>query len=146
MTSADAIYETSPAPVSDDGFVLADLAQLVAGSRGRMLDPRRTPVEVTEVKPRSGSFVVRVCAFEDAGAEWELPLYAISSFQFPVGALRCQRARPGLPPPSLGVGAMWRQAPPLERLFMSFLETRAMNGKFHEAEVVLIGEPANAVF
>jgi len=45
-----------------------------------------------------------------------------------------------------GFGAMWRQALPLQRLFMSFLETRSMNAKFHEAEVVLIGDPANLVF
>ncbi|HTV11367.1 MAG TPA: hypothetical protein VME20_05830 [Acidimicrobiales bacterium] len=88
MTSTDAVYEWSPGPVSDDGFVDANLAHLVAGNRGRMRDPRRTPVEVTEVKPKTGSFVVRVCAFEDAGAEWELPLYGISAFQFPVGAPR----------------------------------------------------------
>jgi len=39
-----------------------------------MLDPRRTPVEVSEVNPARGSFVVRVCAFEDEAAQGELPL------------------------------------------------------------------------
>jgi hypothetical protein len=334
MTSADGVYEWNLDRLSDDGFVEADLAHLVVGNRGRMRDPRRTPVEVTEVKAKTGSFVVRVCAFEDTGAEWELPLHAISAFQFSVGALPAserdlaslQRARErfdrdltigaepatrqstlasvarrrkdvaswlaarraqvdiaahiesregdpgiyelveeffaerglgelescfsatfvsnpasgelvkghaivaaelGLCPfrgkvardpelfsgawsrdrraehltwrlalvqelwrslggeglacyrgaasetpieagakgsfvsatmsrvvaqahfdggPTTGFGAMWRQPLPLERLFMSFLETRAMNAKFHEVEVVLIGDPSNTVF
>ena len=88
MASATPVYQWSPGPVSDDGFVQAGLAQLVVGNRGRMLDPRRTPVEVTGVIPKCGSFAVRICAFEDAGAVWELPLYAIGGFQFPVGAAR----------------------------------------------------------
>jgi hypothetical protein len=334
MASATPIYEWSPDPVSDDDFVQAGLAQLVGGNRGRMLDPRRTPVEVTEVIPKRGSFVVRICAFEDAGASWELALYAISALQFPVDAARasdrdvaalrraqrrvdreltieteaeareatlasvarhrkevagwlsarrpqcdiaahiasregdpglyelveeflgdrglgelescfsatfvsnpgsgevvkgqaivaaelglcpfrgkvirdpelfngawsrerradhlvwrlalvqelwrylggeglaCYRGTASEAPiggrakgsfvsatmsravaqahfdggPTTGFGAMWRQALPLQRLFMSFLETRAMNAKFHEAEVVLIGDPASSVF
>jgi len=51
MTSAQAIYASSPDALSDDVFVPGDLGYLAVGNRGRMLDPRRTPVEVTEVSP-----------------------------------------------------------------------------------------------
>jgi hypothetical protein len=42
--------------------------------------------------------------------------------------------------------ALLRQAVPVERLFMTFLETPAMSRQFKEAEAVLIGDPANALF
>jgi hypothetical protein len=48
--------------------------------------------------------------------------------------------------PATGFEAIWRQALPSDRLLMSFLETRAMNNQFHEAEVDLLGDPANAMF
>jgi hypothetical protein len=48
--------------------------------------------------------------------------------------------------PATGFGVIWRQALPRDRLFMSFLETRAMNNLFHEAEVVLLGDSANPMF
>ena len=37
----------------------------------------------------------------------------------------------------------WRQTVPVTRLLMTFLETREMSCRFREAEVVLIGDPAN---
>jgi hypothetical protein len=40
----------------------------------------------------------------------------------------------------------WRQTVPVTRLLMTFLETREMNGRFREAEAVLIGDPANRAF
>ncbi len=39
-----------------------------------------------------------------------------------------------------------RQRVPISRLFMTFLETPAMNDRYREAEAVLIGDPANAAF
>lgn len=41
---------------------------------------------------------------------------------------------------------LWRQEVPVTRLCMTFLETREMNARFHEAEAVLIGEPHNRAF
>jgi hypothetical protein len=41
---------------------------------------------------------------------------------------------------------MWRQIVSPDRLFMTFLETAAMNRQFKEAEAVLIGDPANRAF
>ncbi len=39
-----------------------------------------------------------------------------------------------------------RQRVPVSRLFMTFLETAAMNDRYREAEAVLIGDPSNPVF
>ncbi len=41
---------------------------------------------------------------------------------------------------------LWRQEVPVTRLLMTFLETREMNARFHEAEAVLIAEPHNLAF
>ena len=42
--------------------------------------------------------------------------------------------------------AIVRQTVPVERLFMTYLETAAMNRQFHEAEAVLLEDPGNAAF
>ena len=39
-----------------------------------------------------------------------------------------------------------RQRVPVSRLFMTFLETAAMNDRYREAEAALIGDPYNPVF
>jgi hypothetical protein len=39
---------------------------------------------------------------------------------------------------------MWRQVTEVERLFMTFLETPALNRQFREAEAVLVGGPGAA--
>jgi hypothetical protein len=48
--------------------------------------------------------------------------------------------------PTTQTAVLWRQEVPITRLFMTFLETRGMNARFHEAEAVLIGEPHNHAF
>jgi hypothetical protein len=48
--------------------------------------------------------------------------------------------------PSTAAAVMWRQDVPVERVFMSFLETPAYNGQFLEAEAVLIGDPEATTF
>ena len=42
--------------------------------------------------------------------------------------------------------AIVRQTVPVERLFMTYLETAAMNRQFHEAEAVLLEDPGNMAF
>jgi hypothetical protein len=42
--------------------------------------------------------------------------------------------------------ALYRQAVPLERLFMTYLETRQFSHPFKEAEAVLIADPGNPAF
>jgi hypothetical protein len=76
------IYASNREPAPDSAFVDGDLAWLVVGNRGRLLDARRTPISVVEVAPERGSFVVRVDAFEDSGARWELSFDDVRRFQF----------------------------------------------------------------
>ena len=48
--------------------------------------------------------------------------------------------------PTTHTAILCRQRVPISRLFMTFLETPAMNDRYHEAEAVLIGDPANGAF
>jgi hypothetical protein len=45
-----------------------------------------------------------------------------------------------------GAALLARRRVPVSRLLMTFLETAAMNDRYHEAEAVLIGDPDNPVF
>jgi hypothetical protein len=88
MSDDAPVYAGAADPAPDAGFTAGDLRHLVAGNRGRLLDARRTPVTVVEVSADRGSFVVRVDAFEDGGAQWELGFEALDRFQFERGAAR----------------------------------------------------------
>jgi hypothetical protein len=48
--------------------------------------------------------------------------------------------------PMTRTAVLWRQEVPISRLFMTFLETRAMNDRFAEAEAVLVADPDNRAF
>jgi hypothetical protein len=48
--------------------------------------------------------------------------------------------------PRTQVAVMWRQVIPPERVFMTFLETAAMNARYREAEAILVADPANRAF
>jgi len=48
--------------------------------------------------------------------------------------------------PRTRTAVLWRQEVSVTRLLMTFLETRVMNAHFHEAEVVLLGDPHNRAF
>jgi hypothetical protein len=48
--------------------------------------------------------------------------------------------------PTTQVAVLWRQRVPVARVLMTFLETRAMNDRFQEAEAVLIGDPERRPF
>jgi hypothetical protein len=80
------VYASDPEAAPDSAFVPGELAHLVPGNRGRLLDTRRTPVRITEVRPEIGAFELEVLAFEDAGARWQLALQEVSRFQFGAGA------------------------------------------------------------
>jgi hypothetical protein len=45
-----------------------------------------------------------------------------------------------------GHAALYRQAVPIERVLMTYLETEALNQRFKEAEAVLIEDPSNLSF
>lgn len=64
----------------------AQLANLVHGATLYLRDPRKTPVTVTDLRPLTASFTVRVADFEDKGSEWVLPLWDISKFQTAPGS------------------------------------------------------------
>jgi hypothetical protein len=76
------IYASDPNSAPDSEFCVGELRYLVAGNRGRLLDPRRTPITITAIDPMRGSFEVEIDAFEDAGARWSLPLEDVERFQF----------------------------------------------------------------
>ncbi|MGE4055790.1 MAG: hypothetical protein AB7F99_13410, partial [Vicinamibacterales bacterium] len=42
--------------------------------------------------------------------------------------------------------AIYRQAVPIQRIVMTYLETEAMNHPYREAEAVLLTEPGNHAF
>src|SRR6267143_5740853 len=78
----ETVHAYDPAMAPDTNFVPGALAFLVPGNTGRMLDRRRTPVRVVELKPETGQWVCEVLAFEDQGARWELPFESVTSYQF----------------------------------------------------------------
>jgi hypothetical protein len=45
-----------------------------------------------------------------------------------------------------GTAVLWRQEVRIERVLMTFLETAALNRRFREAEVILLGAPDNRAF
>jgi hypothetical protein len=79
------IYESDASAAPDSQFAPGRLIDLLPGARGRLLDPRRTPVTVVAVRVETGQFTVRVDAFEDAGASWVVPLEDVARFQFARG-------------------------------------------------------------
>jgi hypothetical protein len=82
------IYRSSPDPAPDEAYEPGTLAHLVPGARGRLLDPRRTPVSVVEVRPSMGFVLLRIEDFEDAGAIWEVPLEHAGHYQFELAGPR----------------------------------------------------------
>ncbi len=88
MPPAGHVYQHDPDSPGDGDFEPGTLAHLIAGSRARMLDPRRTPVTVIGVDRVRGEFELEVGAFEDTGARWQLPVEDVSRFQFGRGSER----------------------------------------------------------
>lgn len=81
------IHQHDPDMLPDSAFVPGSLEHLVPGNRGRLLDPRRTPVSVVEIRPATGEFVVEIAGFEDRGARWVVPFEEVKHYQFePDGA------------------------------------------------------------
>jgi hypothetical protein len=86
------IYERDPHRAPDSEFEPGRDHHLVPGNTGRMLDHRRTPVSVAAVRPTAGTFVVRIEAFEDAGALWEIEVENVGYCQFARGGRRAAEA------------------------------------------------------
>lgn len=86
------VYRFNPEMASDSAFMPGALDMLVPGNLGRVLDPRRTPVRVAEVRPDTGFFVLEILDFEDRGARWEIPFESVAGYQFAREARRATGA------------------------------------------------------
>ncbi len=84
------IYEHDPSAAPDEDFERGTLAHLRPGNKGRMLDPRRTPVRVLALDESDATFALRVEGFEDRGACWRLPVEDVEGFQFEPGGGRLE--------------------------------------------------------
>ncbi len=79
----DPIHQRDPEQAPDSDFEPARLAHLVVGNDGRMLDSRRTPFRLVDVRMDVGRFVFELMAFEDKGRTWSYPLEnLLRRFQF----------------------------------------------------------------
>jgi hypothetical protein len=92
MAGADMVYQFNSNMLPDTCFQPGDLKYLVPGNECRLLDPRRTPLCVLEVKITSGFFVVEILDFEDKGRRWELPLECVDRCQFAQGSAEASNA------------------------------------------------------
>src|SRR5688572_17187833 len=77
-----AIHQFNPNMAPDSAFVAGSLKHLVVGNRGRLLDPRRTPILIVALTPETGHFVAQIEDFEDKGARWEVPFERVASYRF----------------------------------------------------------------
>ena len=80
------IYQTNPNLQPDAGFEAGELRHLVVGNTGRLIDARRTPVKITDIKPETGTFVMEILDFEDRGARWEEAFENARYLQFARGS------------------------------------------------------------
>lgn len=76
------LYAHDKNRIPDSEFESGQLEHLVIGNEARLLDPRRTPVVIVDLLPAVGMFVIRIAAFEDQGALWEVPFEDVSKYQF----------------------------------------------------------------
>jgi len=86
------IYEIDPEQPPDENFEPGELAHAVVGNEGRMLDARRTPIRVVDVKPGTGHVVLEISGFEDKGARWDIELERLNGFQFARESARADTA------------------------------------------------------
>jgi hypothetical protein len=89
---ADMVYQFKPDKLPDTSFRPGNLKYVVLGNEGRLLDYRRTPLRVIDVKRGSGFFVVEILDFEDKGTRWELPLERVDRCQFAQGSAEACKA------------------------------------------------------
>lgn len=87
------IYQSDPDKKPDAEFDGGEPRHLVVGNRGRLLDPRRTPVRIVALDPATAQFTIEITAFEDAGAKWIVPFEGIHSYQFERGSLQVSPAQ-----------------------------------------------------
>lgn len=82
VPSMMSIYERDENRLSDTEFEPGQLDHIAVGNKGRLLDPRRTPMSVVDILSSLGMFVIRIEGFEDKGAIWEVPFEDVLHYQF----------------------------------------------------------------
>lgn len=86
------VYQFNAGMPPDSDFEPGDLRFLVPGNRGRWLDARRTPFRIVEVAVETGFFVIELLDFEDAGANWHVPLERVDRCQFAKDSVTASKA------------------------------------------------------
>lgn len=147
MNPRPTVHQYDPDREPDSAFAPGTFRDLVAGRRGRLLDPRRTPIAIRAVRLATGDFECEVLAFEDRGARWVLPLASVHHMQFPHGGeaasadeLRAiERAVAAFDRPLEFRGRDADAAPALERL--TRLEREARDWLERRSSFVAAGAP-----
>jgi len=85
------IYQSNEGSLPDSEFEPGEHKHLVVGNHGRLLDSRRTPVRIVDLREPVGMFLVRIEDFEDRGAIWEVPFEEVDRYQFAKGERRASR-------------------------------------------------------
>jgi hypothetical protein len=76
------IYQSNEDRLPDSEFEPGQYSHLVVGNHGRLLDPRRTPVGIVDMRTSLGMFLVQIEDFEDKGAIWKIPFEQVDRYQF----------------------------------------------------------------
>jgi hypothetical protein len=144
--------------VKGHAIVLAELG--LCRYRGKALrDPRTLQPPLTRDR-RAAHIVARLAFLRELWSAWECdevtlyrglavdgPLPDHEPSSFPSATFSAEVADAHFEGgPTTRTAALIRQQVPVDRLFMTFLETPAMNRRFLEAEAVLIGDPENRAF
>jgi hypothetical protein len=82
------IYQFNKDQLPDQEYESGAYIHLVKGNQGRLLDPRRTPVQIVNIDLSQGLFVIEILAFEDKNAHWKIPFEEIERYQFKKGEKR----------------------------------------------------------
>jgi hypothetical protein len=81
-------FQSDPNRSPDSEFEPGELHHLCLGNEGRLLDFRRTPVRIDKLCDETGLATVRILAFEDKGALWDLPYEDVGKYHFRRCSLR----------------------------------------------------------
>jgi hypothetical protein len=84
-------FQFDPNRAPDTDFDPGELHHLCVGNEGRLLDFRRTPVRIEELRDATGLATLKILAFEDQGALWDLPFEKVRKLQFKRGSRAASR-------------------------------------------------------
>src|SRR5688572_7317982 len=81
-------FQFDPNRARDTDFEPGELHHLCVGNEGRLLDFRRTPVQVMRMCDATALATIEILGFEDKGALWDLPYEEVGKCQFKKGSSR----------------------------------------------------------